>query len=363
MRKHGDITVYWKEARRGWYYRVQIDGKRVEKSCGVSQNSKAGRETALKKARAIASALQGGDEMALAEAVRRPGYATLGEVADIYSAHGPAKSKTKTLSRFVLYAREATGREDWRERSCEAALSAEALRRWITAQERAGRSKNGIHSDVSQIKSVVARKRIHLFKDMKLPDLTEFWSVTGGSTKTEGYQPIDRSVLRRMDAAARIPLRKQNPRVWAIYWLMRKAGLRNEEIEDLKWAWVEWKDKKTAVLVLVERDCWTPKGRSGRVPVRARLMRLIHRALGGGEYVIPRKHKTEAHDLTHYDINDFVRQFLPEGNKGAYNLRKEYGAMIALRDGIEVASRLLRHSDISTTYRHYHNLIDEPEPL
>ena len=363
MRKHGEVSVYWKEARRGWYYRVQLDGKRVEKSCGVSQNSKAGRETALKKARAISAALQGGDEMALAEAVRRPGYATLGGVADIYSAHGPEKSKTKTLSRFVSYAREATGREDWRERSCEAALGAEALRRWITAQERAGRSKNGIHSDVQQIKSVVSKKRIHLFKDMKLPDLAEFWMVTGGSTKTEGYQPIDRAVLRRMDAAARISLRRENARVWAIYWLMRKAGLRNEEVEDLKWAWVEWKDKKTAVLVLVEREGWTPKGRSGRVPVRARLMRLIQRALGGGEYVIPRKHKTEAHDLTHYDINDFVRRFLPDGNKGAYNLRKEYGAMIALRDGIEVASRLLRHSDISTTYRHYHNLIDEPEPL
>jgi hypothetical protein len=59
----------------------------------------------------------------------------------------------------------------------------------------------------------------------------------------------------------------------------------------------------------------------------------------------------------------FVRRFPPDGNQGAYNPRKEYGALISLREGIEVASQLLRQSDISTTYRRYHNLIDEPEPL
>jgi integrase len=73
--------------------------------------------------------------------------------------------------------------------------------------------------------------------------------------------------------------------------------------------------------------------------------------------------KTEAFDLTHYGINEFVRQFIPDGEKGAYNLRKEYGAQIAGRDGIDVASRLLRHRDIQTTFNHYHNLIKRPKPL
>ena len=145
---------------------------------------------------------------------------------------------------------------------------------------------------------------------------------------------------------------------------MRKAGLRNEEVEHLKWSWVDWQTDGTADLVLIKRDDWKPKGRSGRVPMRSRMLKLIKAALGGDEeFVIPRSSKTEAYDLTHYGINEFVRQFIPDGQKGAYNLRKEYGAQIAGRDGIEVASRLLRHRDIQTTFNHYHNLIKRPKPL
>jgi hypothetical protein len=97
---------------------------------------------------------------------------------------------------------------------------------------------------VQQIKSVVAKKRNYLFKDMIRPSLLEFWTVIEGSTKIEGCQPIDRSELAGMNAAARIALRRQNPRVRAIYRLIWKAALHNEEIEDLKRSWVEWRDKK-----------------------------------------------------------------------------------------------------------------------
>ena len=44
MRVYNVVSVYWKESRIGWYYRVQLDGKRVEKATGVSINNKAGRE-------------------------------------------------------------------------------------------------------------------------------------------------------------------------------------------------------------------------------------------------------------------------------------------------------------------------------
>lgn len=66
--------------------------------------------------------------------------------------------------------------------------------------------------------------------------------------------------------------------------------------------------------MLADHEGWTPKGRGGRQPARARLMRLILRILGDGEHVIPRKHKTEAHDLTRDDINDFCAA-LPAGWK------------------------------------------------
>ncbi len=90
----------------------------------------------------------------------------------------------------------------------------------------------------------------------------------------------------------------------------------------------------------------------------------IKAALGGeGEYVLPRTSPTDAHNVTHYGINEFVRLYIPDGERGAYNLRKECGAQIAARDAIEAASRLPRHRDIQTTFNHYHNLINRPKPL
>lgn len=366
MRRHNEVSVFWRndEGRAGWYYRVQIDGRTKKLSTGVTKHSEAGRKEAMRAAEKLAAALRSKDEHQIAAAVKRPGFAKCGEVADIYRVHGPEASRTKGLSRFAVYVREVTKRQDWEEQSTHLVLTAAALRAWIDTQKAADRSESGIHTDVQTIKSVVARKRFYLFEKLKLPDLTDFWAVSGGSTSTEGYQPIDRLTLARMDKAAGHRLRKKNARVWAIYWLMRKAGLRNEEVEHLKWSWVDWQTDGTADLVLIKRDDWKPKGRSGRVPMRSRMLKLIKAALGGDEeFVIPRSSKTEAYDLTHYGINEFVRQFIPDGQKGAYNLRKEYGAQIAGRDGIEVASRLLRHRDIQTTFNHYHNLIKRPKPL
>lgn len=41
------------------------------------------------------------------------------------------------------------------------------------------------------------------------------------------------------------------------------------------------------------------------------------------------------------------------GNKPLHELRKEVGAVIATEQGIYAASKFLRHSDITTTARHY----------
>ena len=40
-------------------------------------------------------------------------------------------------------------------------------------------------------------------------------------------------------------------------------------------------------------------------------------------------------------------------NKPLHEMRKEIGALVATEHGIYAASRFLRHSDITTTARHY----------
>lgn len=376
MRRHNEVSVYWREEagrHPAWYYRVQIDGQPKKFSTGVTTYSEAGRKQAMRAAEKLAAALRSKDEHQLAAVVKRPGYAKCGEVAAIYKEHGPEKSATKSLSRFAAFVREVTGRQDWEEQSTHQVLTAAALRGWIKVQKKTKtkkkgaedelRSESGIHTDVQTIKSIVARKRFYLFKDLKLPNLEEFWSVAGVAAPDQAYDPVDREVMRAMDRAARIPLRRQNKRVWAIYWLMRKAGLRNSEVEVLEWSWVESKDNQVHIAML-RRANWKSKNKKyGRVPFNPRLMRLIRAALGDeGDFVIPRTSDADAYNLTHYDINKFVRRFIPDGSKGAYNLRKEFGSAIVERNGIETAAKLLRDS-IAVVEAHYFGLLDRPKPL
>ena len=366
MRRHNEVSVFWRseEGRQGWYYRVQIDGKAKKLSTGVTKHTEAGRKEAMRAAEKLAAALRSKDEHQIAAVVKRPGYAKCGEVADLFKLHGPEKSKAKALSRFAAYVRAASRQEDWREVSTHVVLTPEAMRAWVEAKIKAGKSESGTRSDVQAVRQVVAQRRMHIFKELKLPILDEFWKVSGGAAPDQAYDPVDRQVMRAMDRAARIPLRRVNPRVWAIYWLMRKAGLRNSEVEVLEWSWIEFKEDKSVEIAMLRRDNWKSKNKKyGRVPFNARLMRLIRAVLGQeGDFVIPRTSDTDAYNLTHYDINEFVRRFIPGGSKGAYNLRKEFGSAIVMRNGIETAAKLLRDS-IAVVEAHYFGLLDRPKPL
>lgn len=52
-------------------------------------------------------------------------------------------------------------------------------------------------------------------------------------------------------------------------------------------------------------------------------------------------------------LSQWLRSKGVKANKPLHELRKEIGALIATEHGIYAASRFLRHSDITTTARHY----------
>src|SRR5260370_41022711 len=52
-------------------------------------------------------------------------------------------------------------------------------------------------------------------------------------------------------------------------------------------------------------------------------------------------------------LNEWLHSKGVKANKPLHELRKEIGALIATEHGIFAASRFLRHSDITTTARHY----------
>lgn len=52
-------------------------------------------------------------------------------------------------------------------------------------------------------------------------------------------------------------------------------------------------------------------------------------------------------------LTDWLRSKGVEGNKPLHTLRKEFGSLVNQRHGLFAASQALRHSDISTSARHY----------
>jgi hypothetical protein len=365
QRKHGEITVERRPGETHWFFRVMVHGKRWRRTTGHSD-----KKLALRKAKIIAQQfLEGSDAR---ETMARPGYATVGDVCKVWLQMSEAATKrnnVSTLRKWVRSFSEADP-DGVALTRCTAAELRKYLRAWPGSPE-------GRKSTARQILAMFQPLAMDWYRDAKLvmPDVSELRKVRvetkDDEEEFEGFTLIPAAVLKEMDAAAeklRTSADLEERRVWAVYALMRWCGLRNIEVAALRRDWVV-KGKRSPLLRMVrtrlpDGSWWKPKGRSGEVPARLRLLAQLRRALGrDGEFVIPRENPTDAHVLTHRTINGFVRPFIPERTKGAYELRKQFGAEIAMRDGIEVASRLLRHGDIKTTWKHYHALVHEPAPL
>ncbi|MEQ2005817.1 MAG: tyrosine-type recombinase/integrase [Limisphaerales bacterium] len=163
-------------------------------------------------------------------------------------------------------------------------------------------------------------------------------------------------------AAASRELREAHRELYKIFLLGLTAGLRRGEIDGLEWPAFKWNQ---AVVRIENTDTTSVKTRAsvGNVPLDAEVMaefRKYH-ALRTSEYVIestanPKRlpgRRVYRCDSLFKELNDWLRAQGITTNKPLHTLRKELGAMVTTQHGIYAAKDMLRHSDISTTARHY----------
>jgi integrase len=310
------------------------------------------------------------------DSMKRPGFASVGDVLKVWMERSTAETRANNRSTLKKWVRSFAAGDE--EAVSMTRLTAEVFERYL--QKWPG-SPQGRESTWRQIRAVFAKEPMRWYKQagLVLPDMEEFRAVKGKVKAREklfkGFVPLRAEVLAEMDAAAeklRTSANLEERKVWAVYALMRWCGLRNSETTALRWEWLVRGQKGYLWKFEVHRDeegNWQePKGTPGQVPVRTRLLGQLRWALKSRRsgFVIPRANKTEADELASRRINDFLRPWFPNAgpkDKKAYDLRKQFGSEIALRDGIEVACRILRHADIKTTWNHYHALLNEPAPL
>lgn len=186
---------------------------------------------------------------------------------------------------------------------------------------------------------------------------------------------VSKMDVHALIAAARNELKPKEPEVYKAFLLGLFAGMRRGEIDLAEWSMVDWKKcvinlEETEWLHLKRHDSAGEIAIDEEVVAELReLMPLsqspfiLSSAVSCGTGEKRRTHtRPPRNDSARpyyrcapvFDrLNEWLRSKGVKANKPLHEMRKEIGALVATEHGIYAASRFLRHSDITTTARHY----------
>ena len=224
------------------------------------------------------------------------------------------------------------------------------------------------NSTIRQARSLFASKIVKFIPELCLPSPIPFHEVEfypGQSAKY--FSRIDaRSLLQE----AKSDLFIKEPLTFLAMLLAIGVGLRRGEIDSLQWHQVDFQRQ----LVRVERTTAARLKSSesrGEIAIDEHIVAILRgfHAKKTMEFVIEAEGKAGGAKKygTSYRANHLLNRAVQwlrsrgvEVQKPLHELRKELGALVTAEHGIYAASRVMRHSDVSTTARHYSDLKTRP---
>ncbi len=263
------------------------------------------------------------------------------------------------------------GNNTWRQKIDAvdlAQITADRVERWKTQRlAKAGQSdqaqrsaKRTINSYIRCSRSLFSDRLRNSLKTLHWPTPLPFAGIEFEKAGSMAYHSeIEPAKLVQ---AARRELQAQKPELYKILLLGFMAGLRRGEIDGLEWPAFDWNQ---GVLRIIPTEVMRLKTESseGEVPLDPEVMaefRDFHRKRNSTFVIesarkakrLPDQRVYRCHALFK-EVNAWLRQHGVTTNKPLHTLRKELGAMVTTQHGIYAAKDMLRHSDISTTARHY----------
>lgn len=233
-------------------------------------------------------------------------------------------------------------------------------------------AKRTANTYVRCARSLFSSQIIGQLKKIELPKPLPFDGVElfeSGSTKY-----VSKVNVQALIAAAKEELKLNEPEAYKTFLLGLFSGLRRAEIDLLEWRMVDWQNR----VIRLEETEWLhlkTKDSTGEVTVDPEVLEELRlfKQQSNSPFVVSSTvvwGKGKKRSRTRPPRNDSVWPYyrckpvfdrLSEwlrgkgvtANKPLHELRKEIGALIATEHGIYAASRFLRHSDITTTARHY----------
>jgi integrase len=194
------------------------------------------------------------------------------------------------------------------------------------------------------------------------PSVAEFCAAPDfcSATKREYQEPPDHIIAATFKSLDE--QRTQNPNLYVAVWLALGFGLRKSEISG-----VQVRDFQTfnGQLCLVLREVWVARRRYDvtknadelpRVPVSNGAWEHLAPFLAGrlpGDYLLSGVHKSARMEYTFRAVSEWMRGLGWGTQKTVHEFRAFAGCQVARRDGIEAASKWLRHSSIVVTQQSY----------
>lgn len=386
------VTAFRRNVGAPWTIKPMVAGKPRWMSMQVVGDGKADLQLLEKRAGLRLQQLVDGQfEPVKPKVVKAPRLATLGEIGEAYTAgirlekEIGKKSASNNWSGLVSLVAESLDVErEEVEKLSSAVLTREMVERWQDAallklQEAdvltRKRMRRSLDCKLRKGRAVFSKHAMRVYRKagLVLPDLASFRGVPmKGGWNSGSYVPIDEVTLERMNTTAWQELKVSAPKTFLVYLMMLRLGMRNSEVEHARRSWIERAQavvmvvgkptvQEVAYMAVIARPGWNgPKNRKDhRIPIAPDVLAEIE-ALAGEDYLVGDL-PTERWLVTHVEVCDFVRQYLPDlktdpengRTKAAYELRKHFGAMVASTQGLDRAAEYLGDRR-DTVEQHYH---------
>lgn len=263
------------------------------------------------------------------------------------------------------------GNKEWTKKVDEiklARLTADVITKW--QRDRVGAAGNSetakasarrtCNSYVRCARSLFSPGIIKGLKEIVLPNPLPFAGVELLPSGSMKY--VSRINAQTLIAAAKSTLKTNDPETYKAFLLAFGAGMRKSEIDLAQWDMVDF-DK--AVISLRETEWLHLKtdDSAGEITPDAEVLEELRsfKHDGAGTFILeserpPRNDSRRPYyrcEETFDRLYKWLRAHGIKSNKPLHELRKEIGAIITSDQGIYAASCYLRHSDMTTTARHY----------
>ena len=236
------------------------------------------------------------------------------------------------------------------------------------------------NSTIRQARSLFTKEIVYNLKELLLPALPPFEippeiKPEKGKKNPLLFKKHNTKYSSRIDAktllqAAHADLYEKDPPAFLAVRLALSAGLRRGEIDSLCWHQVDFK-RELIRIESTEAASLKTRDSQAEVPVDPQVAAIFQdlRKQATGQFVIeaegtengPRKWGQHYRaDAVFNRLTAWLRAHGVKARKPLHELRKELGAMVTAEHGIYAASRVLRHSKVTTTAEHYSDLKTRP---